>query len=56
MGLWDEADVSHWLEGIGMGEYTATFLQHNVNTGTNLLLLQKSDLQVRLFWREKWLR
>ena len=44
--LWDEDDVSRWLEGIGMREYVSTFIQNNV-VGNKLLRLKKSDLQVR---------
>ena len=43
--LWDEFDVKEWLEGIGMGEYTASFIQHGA-VGTRLQQLKKSDLQV----------
>lgn len=46
MELWDEYDVSQWLEGVGMGEYNSIFIQHNI-VGRELLRLKKSDLQVR---------
>ena len=44
---WNEDDVRQWLEGIGMAEYTSTFIQRNI-VGRELLKLRKSDLQVHV--------
>lgn len=43
--------MRQWLEGIGMGEYINTFIQHNISTGGDLMKLQKSDLQVIMYGR-----